>query len=347
MSDAEREIVVEQRGELGHIALNRPRAINAINQSMVEQIQWQLEAWRDDDSVKRLALTGNGDRGFCAGGDIVSLYHDARSGDGSASERFWRDEYRLDAAIANYPKQIVAFQDGIVLGGGIGLSGHSGIRVVTERSRVGMPETGIGFIPDVGGLWLLTRGEGELGALVALAGSMITAADAIAVNLSDYYVPSDALPALMRELETTDARLAVEAVAQTPPGSPLDADRGWIDEALVAPTAADVIARLRAAGSERANLAADTIESKSPTMVAVTLEALRRARRMATVEEALDQDLAMALIALRSPDFVEGVRAQVIDKDRRPRWAPATLAEVAPERVQEFFVPPSGGPVRW
>ena len=201
----EPEVVFDRRGHVGSITLNRPRAINALTHSMAGLIRAQLDRWANDDDVKTIVLTGSGERGLCAGGDIVSLYRDAESGDGSASRAFWRDEYELNAFIARYPKPYVAIMDGIVLGGGIGISAHASHRIVTERSKLGLPETGIGFIPDVGASWLLTRSPGELGTYLALSASTVRAGDAIAIGLADSYVPSERLPMLIRDLEQVDA----------------------------------------------------------------------------------------------------------------------------------------------
>ncbi len=327
----EPEVLFERRGQLGHIILNRPRAINALTTDMVLAIQPQLDAWADDDSVATVLITGAGERGLCAGGDIVSMYNDAKSGNLANSARFLSNEYRLNSAIANYPKPYVAIMDGIVLGGGIGLSAHGSHRVVTERSKIGMPETGIGFFPDVGGTWLLSHAPGELGTHLALTAGSVGAGDAIAAGLADHYVPSGRLAALVTALETTDAESAVRQAAMPAPESALAARRAVIDEAYSAPTAAEIVDWL---GTDPA--AADIL-SKSPTAVSVTFEALRRAKSLPSLEAALAQEYRMALRSLRAPDFAEGVRAQVIDKDRRPKWSPPTLGEVRPVDVAAYF----------
>ncbi|MBM4569359.1 enoyl-CoA hydratase/isomerase family protein, partial [Rhodococcus hoagii] len=191
MSDiVEPEVLVERVGALGRITLNRPKAINALNHAMVRSMAAALLEWADDDAVDAVLLTGAGERGLCAGGDIVSIYHDARDG-GSGSKDFWRDEYVLNAAIARYRKPYVAIMDGIVMGGGVGVSAHGNVRVVTERSTIGMPEVGIGFVPDVGGTYLLSRAPGELGTHVALTTARMSAGDAIACGFADHFVPSD------------------------------------------------------------------------------------------------------------------------------------------------------------
>ena len=180
-------------GHAGHLVLNRPKAINALTHEMVTIIRGILAEWATDPAVQTVVLSGSGERGLCAGGDIVSIYHDGIAG-GTASTDFWADEYRLDAEIASYPKPFVAIMDGIVLGGGIGLSAHADVRVVTERSKIGMPETGIGFFPDVGGTYLLAHSPGELGTHLALTSGRLNAADAILTGLADVHVPAERWP---------------------------------------------------------------------------------------------------------------------------------------------------------
>ncbi len=335
----EDEVILQRSGRLGHIILNRPRALNALTHNMVKLIHAALDEWADDDTVQTVLLTGSGDRALCAGGDIVSLYKDAKDGDGRASAAFWADEYRLNARIASYPKPYVAFMDGVVLGGGIGLSAHASHRIVTERSSLGLPETGIGFIPDVGGTWLLSRAPGELGTYLGLTAGSIGAADAIALGFADSYVPSDRLDQLARDLERTAADSAIAAVTESAPDSELLGMRDWIDTAFSAGTATEIVARLRTLDTDFARQTADRIVAKSPTAVEVTLESLRRVKELPDLEAALTQEFRVSLHALAMPDFAEGVRAQVIDKDRSPGWVPAELAEVTSASVESFFAP--------
>ena len=324
----EAEVLFSARGALGHIVLNRPRAINALTQGMVTAIAAQLDEWAVDDSVRGVVLTGAGERGLCAGGDIVAMYTDATASDGSATEKFWRDEYALDARIARYPKPFVAIMDGITLGGGVGISAHASHRVVTERSKVGMPETAIGYIPDVGGTWLLSHAPGELGTYLALSATSVGPGDAIALGLADYFVPSDSLPSLLDALSPVEA---LETLATEPPAAVLLAERAWIDEAFAGDDLATIMQRIE--GRE----IADVIATKSPTALAVTLAALRRARDLPDLEAALAQDLRVSMRSLTSPDFAEGIRAQVVDKDRTPRWNPARVEDVT--GVEAYFAP--------
>ncbi|MDQ1128092.1 enoyl-CoA hydratase/isomerase family protein [Microbacterium sp. SORGH_AS_0888] len=336
------EVLFARRGRAGIITLNRPRAINALTHAMVGLIRERLEAWRADDSVQTVVLDGAGERGLCAGGDIARLYQDATSGDGAASLAFWRDEYALDAAIARYPKPFVAIMDGLVLGGGIGLSAHASHRVVTESSRLGLPETGIGFVPDVGATWLLSRAPGELGTYLALTAGTVGAGDAIALGLADVYVPRRRLPLLVADLERSDATTALARHTVESPESELLAEHGWIDAAFGADRVAEILVRLRTGPTDdRAHKTAELIETRSPVASAVALAALRRAASLPDLESALEQEYRVSARALQTHDFVEGVRAQVIDKDRAPRWQPKDAATVDEAMVAAYFEPVS------
>ena len=329
-------VLVEQRGRLGVLTLNRPRAINALLPEMVDLMQAALDAWADDDSVATVLVTGSGDRGLCAGGDLQGMYRSAQDGT-TESVDFWRDEYVLDHTIATYPKPVVALMDGIVLGGGVGISAHASHRVVTERTSVGMPETRIGFVPDVGGPWLLAHAPGELGTHLALTAANADGADTIALGMADVLVPSERLPELEGALETDPADAVLERLSSPAPPSALAAQHRWIDEAYAGEDVLAITSRLRASDVPEAGLAADEIEARSPTAVVLTLAALRRAARLPDLRAALDQDLAVSTYLLGVPDMVEGIRAQVIDKDRSPRWDPPTLADVDATAFAHLF----------
>ncbi|ALE92741.1 3-hydroxyisobutyryl-CoA hydrolase [Arthrobacter alpinus] len=330
------DVLVQRDGHLGHLVLNRPAAMNALNHGMVLSVAAALDAWEFDDAVSTVLISGAGERGLCAGGDIVSIYHDARTG-GNGSEQFWRDEYHLNARISRYRKPIVVLMDGVVLGGGVGISAHASHRVVTERSRIGMPETGIGFVPDVGGTFLLSRAPGETGTHAGLTGAMVSGADAIAMGLADHYVSSSHLATLVAELAGRAASAAVARYGEVPPDSALMEARWWIDEAYATDDAGTILGRLARVGDPGAVKAAATIAAKSPTAITVTLAALRRARELPTLEDVLNQELRVSLRALRWPDFAEGIRAQLVDKDRNPSWTPATIEEVPADVVAQAF----------
>ncbi|MFJ7299887.1 enoyl-CoA hydratase/isomerase family protein [Streptomyces sp. NPDC099088] len=335
----EPSVLVRTEGRAAHIILNRPRALNALNHEMVHLVDRALTAWEHDPAVETVVVTGAGDRGLCAGGDIRVVHDDARDGDGTASAAFWRDEYHLNARIARYPKPYVAVMDGIVMGGGVGISAHGSVRIVTERSRIAMPETGIGFVPDVGGTYLLAHAPGELGTHLALTGTSVTAGDAVLCGLADHFVPSAALPAFLADLADRSVREALTRHTQLPPPAPLTDCRAWIDTSYAADTVDEVLRRLEAFGDPAAKEAAETLLSRSPTALKVTLASLRRARRAGPLESVLNQEYRVSCAFLAAPDLVEGVRAQIIDKDRDPHWTPATLAEVTDADVERFFAP--------
>ncbi|MFF4421767.1 enoyl-CoA hydratase/isomerase family protein [Streptomyces sp. NPDC001549] len=335
---AQDHVLLRTEGHTAYITLNRPGALNALTHSMVLRIDEALAEWQHDPDVAAVVIEGAGERGLCAGGDIRAIHEDARTG-GTASAGFWRDEYRLNARIARYPKPYVALMDGIVMGGGVGISAHGTVRIVTERSRVAMPETGIGFVPDVGGTYLLALAPGELGTHLALTGAPAGAADALLCGLADHFVPSELLPRLAADLARTSVHEVLERYVGPAPGGALDGDREWIDHCYAADTVEDIVERLRGSGVPAAKEAAATLAAKSPTALKVTLAALRRVRELGPLERALEQEYRISCAALSSPDLVEGIRAQVIDKDRSPRWSPPSLAEVLPADVERFFAP--------
>ncbi|OLZ74139.1 3-hydroxyisobutyryl-CoA hydrolase [Streptomyces sp. IMTB 2501] len=339
MTGTEEPVLFHTTGRAAHITLNRPRALNALTHTMVRRIDAALTAWEHDPAVETVVITGAGERGLCAGGDIRAVHDDARDGDGTASAAFWRDEYHLNARIARYPKPYVALMDGIVMGGGVGVSAHGSVRMVTERSRVAVPETGIGFVPDVGGTYLLALAPGELGTHLALTGAQIGAGDALLCGLADHCVPSAALRSLVDDLAEMPVPDVLARHVQPSPQGELAARREWIDACYAADSVEEIVHRLFAHGGPEAKEAAETLLAKSPTALKVTLAAVRRARRLGSLERVLDQEYRVSCAALSTPDLVEGVRAQLIDKDRDPRWSPATLVEVSDADVARFFVP--------
>ncbi|MGV0047514.1 enoyl-CoA hydratase/isomerase family protein [Mycobacterium colombiense] len=338
MTDESDEVLTEVEGSVGLITLNRPKAINSLNQPMIDALSAILTDWTADDAVRAVVLSGAGERGLCAGGDVVSIYHSARK-DGVEARRFWRDEYLLNAQIAEFPKPYVALMDGIVMGGGVGVSAHANTRVVTDTSKIAMPEVGIGFIPDVGGVYLLSRAPGGLGLHAALTGAPFSGADAIAMGFADHYVAHGDVEAFRRAVVSDGVEGALAKYATEPPASDLAAQRNWIDECYAGDTVEDIVARLRGHGAAAANDAADLIATRSPIALSVTLEAVRRATRLATLKDVLVQDYRVSSASLRSHDLVEGIRAQLIDKDRNPKWSPAHLPAVTAADVEAYFTP--------
>ncbi|WP_156349611.1 MULTISPECIES: enoyl-CoA hydratase/isomerase family protein [unclassified Mycobacterium] len=337
VTDGSDGVLTRVDGNVGLITLNRPKAINSLNQPMVDALSAVLTRWAADDAVRAVVLSGAGERGLCAGGDVVSIYHSARK-DGVEARRFWRDEYQLNAQIADFAKPYVALMDGIVMGGGVGVSAHADTRVATDTSKIAMPEVGIGFVPDVGGMFLLSRAPGGLGRHAALTGAPFTGADAIAMGFADHYVPHGELEAFTRAIVADGVDSALSRHTVEPPPSELAAQRDWIDDCYAGDTVEDIVAALRGRGGP-AGAAADLIATRSPISLSVTLEAIRRAAKLDTVKDVLVQDYRVSSASLRSHDLVEGIRAQLIDKDRNPQWSPATLAEVTAADVEAYFTP--------
>ncbi|MEP6811861.1 MAG: enoyl-CoA hydratase/isomerase family protein [Actinomycetota bacterium] len=337
MSDAA-PVLVEREGALGHITLNRPDAINALTLEMTRAIDAALERFEHDPGILHVLLDGAGVRGFCAGGDIIALHSAMRDSNRAFPRTFWQEEYQLVARIHGYPKPVVAIMDGLVMGGGVGLSAHASHRLATERLGFAMPEVGIGFAPDVGGPYLLARAPGELGTHLVLTGERIGGEDALLCGLADRIVARASVAELverLRELDVDAALAGLDAPAETPP-STLAAARDWIDAAYAADTVEEILERLRARPEADAQRAADLISTRSPTSLKVALRALRRARGLPSLETCLEQELHTSCAFLDAPDFMEGIRAAVIDKDRNPRWSPNRLEDVSPAAVDRY-----------
>ena len=332
------EVLTRVDDGVGFITLNRPKAINSLNQTMVDLLSSVLIRWERDDAVRAVVLSGAGERGLCAGGDVVAVYHSARK-DGVETRRFWRAEYLLDGQVGRFAKPFVALMDGIVMGGGVGVSAHANTRVVTDTSKIAMPEVSIGFIPDVGGVYLLSRAPGALGLHAALTGAPFSGADAIAMGFADHYVPHRDLDAFTAAIVADGVESALAHHTIEPPPSALVAQRDWIDVCYAGDTAEDILAALRGHEAGPAQDAANLIATRSPIAVSVALEAVRRAAKLETLEDVLTQDYRVSSASARSHDLVEGIRAQIIDKDRNPKWSPATLAAVTAADVDAYFAP--------
>lgn len=349
MSNA--DALCERRGILGLITINRADAMNALTLEAAQIMLEQLILWREDPKVEQVLVRGAGDRGLCAGGDIRSIYEDMRAvaaGERAtyATEEFFRTEYQTNLLINDYPKPYIAFMDGVTLGGGVGISAHGSHRVVTERSKVGMPETTLGFIPDVGGTYLLNRSPGATGMHAALTAGIFGPMDSIHLNLADVLVPSDQLDQLAAELEHTPVDTALPEFATSPENldietSQLARNQEWIDESYGADTVEEILERLGKAASQHseAGRTKEIIEQKSPTALKVTHAALRRAEK-SDLAGALRNEESAAHRMLRGREFTEGIRAQIIDKDKRPQWTPSRLDEVNSAEIDAHFVPP-------
>ena len=339
------DVLVRSYGALRRITLNRPKALNAITLDMAVAMTSLLRAWASDPAVGAVLLDGAGERGFCAGGDIRALYDAAKkdpviSGD-SLPARFWATEYKLNVLIAHYPKPLVAVMDGLVVGGGVGLSAHAPFRVVTDRSAIAMPEVQIGFFPDVGACYLLARAPSYVGTYLALTGDRIGAGDAIYCNLADVHVAADHLialaPALADCRADQDVRIRLSELSTAPAPTRLPIERPWIDGCYGAATVEDIFARLDASSEGKARAALDTMLKASPTSLKVALRNLRSAATFNRVEESFAQDYRIALACVAGYDFIEGIRATIVDKDRNPRWQPDKIGAVTPDLVDRHF----------
>ncbi|MBB3656183.1 enoyl-CoA hydratase [Rhizobium sp. BK650] len=339
------ELIVGRQGTAGLIRLNRPKALNSLTIPMVRTIATALDEFASDQSVASVIVMGEGERGFCAGGDIRAIHMSGRAGDGLA-ETFWREEFRLNHRIANYPKPYVALMDGITMGGGVGLSSHGRHRIVTDRTRLAMPETGIGYFPDIGATWLLPRTPGESGTWMALTGLDINAADAIHAGLADFYMPSSRLQEAVQRLSdmpagnsSDDVDAALRALSDQPGEGRLQANAAMIDRAFHFNRVEDIVSAL---AQEEGEFAAETrrvMLTRSPTSLKLALRLLRAGRQSRTLAECLARELGACMHILLGPDFYEGVRAAVIDKDRNPKWSPPTIALVNDEMIGRFFEP--------
>jgi enoyl-CoA hydratase/carnithine racemase len=339
----EADILFERRGTAGLITLNRVHALNAVSHDMVRALARQLAEWEHDPAVTRVVVTTNGGRAFSAGGDLRALYDLGRTGRYDEMLAFFRDEYGLNARIKRYRKPYVALIDGVVMGGGVGLSIHGSHRVAGDAFTFAMPEVGIGFFPDVGATWFLPRLPGELGTYCALTGDRLDPADAMACGLATHRVPSAAFPDLLEALcgaVAVDAQLA--AFAQGGGEGRLARHRPLIDRLFSGHRVEDILARLdateRAVDGDFAHAAAAMIRAKSPLSLKLALALLRRGR-MLTFDECMRTEYRVVCRVVRGHDFYEGIRAVIIDKDQAPHWRPSALEAISDAEVERHFAP--------
>lgn len=315
------DIHIRIEGRAGRITLTREKALNALSYDMCLAIDAALKDWAKDDAVALVVFDAAGDKAFCAGGDIAELYETGTKGDFAYGRTFWRDEYRMNARIFEYPKPVVSFLQGFTMGGGVGIGCHGTHRVVGDSSKLSMPECGIGLVPDVGGSLLLALAPGRLGEYLGTTGYRMDAGDAIYAGFADYYIPETTWPALIKTLEETGDVAALEAAAQPAPESKLQAMQGDIDATFAGETAADILTVLR---GRKDSFAADTLkvlERGAPLSIATTVEMIHRLRSSTvTMRRALDLEYRFTYRAMDKGDLLEGVRALIIDKDKSPKW---------------------------
>ena len=341
-------ILCDVRNHIGHITLNRPEGLNAIDLRMVRQLQCQLDAWAKDDEVYAVVLRGSGEKAFCAGGDIRSLYDSFKSGRTEHLD-FFVEEYALDLTLHHYRKPVVALMNGFVLGGGMGLAQGADLRVVTERSRLAMPEVAIGYFPDVGGSYFLPRVPGELGIYLGVTGVQIQAADALYCGLANWYLESARLDELdlqldnlkwsltpLKDLQGALAKLGVQHL----PAPPLAQLRPAIDHFFALPDVPSIIEQLLEVSVFDTHAwaidTANVMQTRSPLAMAVTLELLRRGRHL-SLERCFALELHLDRQWFERGDLIEGVRALIVDKDKKPQWNPSSVQAVDAEHVASFF----------
>ena len=349
------EVVFAQQGQIGIITMNRPQALNALTLGMVRKMNAQLDAWASDDSVQAVVIRGEGTRAFCAGGDVKAVALATRAADPGAATMardFFYDEYTLNHRIFTYPKPYISLIEGIVMGGGVGVSAHGAFRVVAENTTLAMPETVIGFFPDVGGGYFLPRCPGQVGTYLALTGHRVGPTDAIYCGFATHYVPAEKHAELLQALvdadlgDAADARAATGEViarfAQEAIGDcTLAPVRETIDRCFGHDRMEDIVAALAQEDGEFAAKTLQTLYAVSPTSLKVTLRQLREGAtlhfaKVMTMEYRLSQAL------VKYPDFYEGIRAALIDKDKQPKWHPARIEDVTDAQVEAFFAPRPG-----
>jgi enoyl-CoA hydratase len=331
----EQTVIARRDGRVGRIVLNRPQALNALDLAMIRACTRALTAWRDDPHVHAVVIEGAGDRAFCAGGDVRALRQYELDGEHHKAETFFLEEYELNLMIATYPKPYVALIDGLCMGGGIGLSVHAPYRVATEHAAFAMPETAIGFFPDIGATFFLPRLPGEIGTYLGLTGLRMQGADAVHAGLATHFTLRSGLPVLSRAL-AEDGPAALGSHAGPLPAFSLVSHRAAIDRCFGADSMREIMQRLEASGDEWATRTLAALRAVSPSALCWTLEALRRGANL-TLPQCQSAELALTRTTMRHPDFAEGVRAMVVDKDRKPRWQPARIEEVDPAVIAAMF----------
>jgi enoyl-CoA hydratase len=344
----EAEILFERRGALEVVTMNRPKALNALTLGMIRDLLPRLGDWADDERVAAVAIRGAGEKAFCAGGDVRAVWEAGRNG-GTLTREFFYEEYSLNRAIHRFAKPYIALIDGITMGGGVGLSVHGSYRIAGDRTLLAMPETAIGLFPDVGGSYFLPRLPGMTGRYLALTGARLKAADCCLLGIATHYVPSERQAALLESLAGADLAAgpaAIDAVlaefAESPGAAPLAEQRAAIDRLFAGETIEEILANLRADSSDWAAKQLAILEQRSPTSLKLTLEQLRRGAAL-DFEACMTMEFRLSQACMAGPDFYEGIRAVLVDKDHKPVWRPARLDEVTDAMLQERFAPLSAG----
>ena len=334
------DVLTFTEGRVGRIRLNRPRAIHALNTGMCQAILDALAAWHDDPAVEAVLIDHAEGRGFCAGGDI-RMIADSGAGDGQAARDFFRTEYRMNHALFSYAKPVVTFMDGITMGGGVGIALPADFRVATENTKFAMPETGIGLFPDVGGGWYLSRLPGRMGEYLALTGHRLDGAECLALGLATHYLHADMLDEAKTRIAAEPHAIAavLDTLSGPAPDARILAHRGAIDRLFAANSVEGILAALEADAGEWAQQQRATLRTKSPQSMKVSLRLVVEGRSKANFADEMRQEYAIGTRVAQSHDFIEGVRALIVDKDNAPRWSPATPEQVTDAMIDAIFAP--------
>jgi enoyl-CoA hydratase len=338
------EVLIRTNGPIGHISLNRPKALHALTLPMCHAMSAALSEWAADDSIKAVILDHAEGRGFCAGGDIAFLRNSALNDGGASGRKFFHDEYQLNHQMFTYPKPIVAFMDGITMGGGVGISQPAKFRVATENTRFAMPETGIGLFPDVGGGWYLSRLGRRLGQFLALTGARLDGSECLWTGLATHYVPHEMLEDLKARIHDHPDRIAgiLSEPVGTPPKARIEANADRIAKHFASDAYEDILASLEAAadaGDDWAMKERDTLGTKSPQTCKVALRQLAESAQLSDFADNMRMEYRIASRVLTRPDFAEGVRAVIVDKTNDPKWNPASPEEVTEDLLDAIFAP--------
>ena len=331
------EIILRQEGLAGRVTLNRPGALNAITLPMIRALMEALARWPTADGIVLILIDATGQRAFSAGGDIADMHDALARGEHETARRFWREEYRLNATLANFPKPIVTLLNGFTMGGGVGLGCHASHRVVGDSSRIAMPECGIGLVPDVGGSLLLARAPGRAGEYLGTTGTRMGPGDAIFAGFADRYVPEETWPDLTARLEASGDPAEIERVARPAPESPLAAAEAEINRHFAGEAFRDILESLARTEDDWARETLARLEPHAPLSLAATIELVRRARTASRIETALANEYRFAHRVTEQGDFLEGIRAAVIDKDRSPSWVHASLGAATAKEVSDML----------
>lgn len=334
------DVLISAEGRVGRLSLNRPKAIHALNLPMCEAMTEALVTWRDDPAIEAVIIDHSEGRGFCAGGDIRML---AESGakDGKEARAFFHTEYRLNHLLFTYPKPVVAFMDGITMGGGVGISQPAKYRVATEHTRFAMPETGIGLFPDVGGGWYLPRLEGRVGVFLALTGARLDGAECLALGLATHYLPSERLAEAKERIAVHPDRIGgiLGELSVTAPPAAITGHIDKINRLFASDRYEDILAALEKDGSEWAAKELDALHTKSPQTCKVALRQLREGAAMPDFAAEMVQEYTIGSRVVQMHDFLEGVRALIVDKDNSPKWNPPSAEAVTDEWIDAIFAP--------